>query len=107
MKVIPVLAVIILFMYVSCSDNITNPPRGGESGIVWEKINGSIAFKYNDSLFLANKTTRRVKNLGSCLLSNLKFSHAFDLITGVILVEVDDARSARGNSAHRWRWPSS
>ena len=82
MKVIPVLAITILFMYVSCSDNITNPP-GGNSNIVWDKISGNIAFKYNDSLFLANKTTRSVKNLGSCLLSNLKFSHPFDLITGI------------------------
>ena len=89
MKVIPVLAIAILFTYVSCSDNITNPP-GGNSNIAWDKISGNIAYLYNDSLFLANKMTMSVKNLGSCSLNNLKFSHAFNLITGVILVNIDD-----------------
>ena len=82
MKVIPVIAIAILFTYVSCSDNITNP-AGGNSNIVWDKISGNIAYQYNDSLFLADKTTRSVKNLGSCSLSHLKFSRAFDLITGI------------------------
>ncbi|MCH8034094.1 MAG: hypothetical protein IH950_10125 [Bacteroidetes bacterium] len=96
MKKIKIILIIISITFSYCSKEdqiivpeVADPFSEFEAGIIrWDKITGKIAYKkYNvneeiTTLFLADKTTRTVRNLGICTLSNLKWNKAAKEITG-------------------------
>ncbi len=96
MKKIKIILIIISITFSYCSKEdqilvpeVADPFSEFEAGIIrWDKITGKIAYKkYNvneeiTTLFLADKTTRTVRNLGICNLSNLKWNNSAKEITG-------------------------
>jgi len=96
MKKIKIILIIISITFISCSKEnqilvpeAADPFSEFEAGIIrWDKIIGKIAYKkYNankeiTTLFLADKTSRTVRNLGICAMSNLKWNKAGNEITG-------------------------
>jgi Tol biopolymer transport system component len=91
MKEIKIILLIISITFISCSKEdqilvpeVPDPYSEWEASIIsWDKITGKIAYKKNNTLYLADKTSRTVRNLGICTLSNLKWNKAGNEITGI------------------------
>lgn len=88
MKKIKIMLIIIsiTFISLSCKDPILEPdPLEEEASLIsWDKISGKVVYKKNNTLYLADKTSRTVKNLGKCYLFNLKWNKAGNEITGIL-----------------------
>ncbi len=88
MKKIKIMLIIIsiTFISLSCKDPILEPdPLEEEASLIsWDRISGKIAYKKNNTLYLADKKSRTVKNLGKCYLFNLKWNKAGNEITGIL-----------------------
>ena len=91
MREIKIILLIISITFISCSkeDQIIVPevPDPLEDKIGWDIISGKIAYKENDKLYLADKTSRTVKNLGNCYLFNLKWNKIFYFTFGTFWLE--------------------
>jgi Tol biopolymer transport system component len=90
MKEIKIILLIISVTFISCSkeDQVIAPDPFVEvdeaSLITWDNISGKIVYRKNSTLFLADKTSQTVKNLGACYLNNLKWNKATNEITGIL-----------------------